>query len=890
MRSSLLLIILIVVEWFHYKRIVAPEETQALVSGIQTLGDYNVQELVEDIFVSGACNNISHVKAIGEKAGIGYFENGETSIGISRGIIIATGQIANAEGPNSSTDKSGNFYDNSGDIDLDDLSTGQVKDAVGIEFDFEPLDSVVTFRYVFASEEYCEFVGSIYNDVFGFFISGPGISGEFSNNAKNVALIPGSADYVSINSVNHVFNSAFYNHNELTDDAIVCGLENYSNFYHSEIEYDGFTKKLTAVLHLIPCETYHIRLVVSDVGDNFYDSAVFLEAESFNLGGEVEVSAFTGQSPATPSFEGCDDAYFLFKRSNNSSTAFDLPVNYTLSTVSTATVGEDFQPLSGAIIIPAGSTSTLMPVSIINDGIDEPVENIVLELDIPCACFTDTARMYIADGPPMSVSLPDAYVCENSSTPISPLITGGIPDYTYLWSDGTTGASMDVFATQGNVFSVTVYDACGNSTSDQAMVIPTIPPQATLSGQDVICEGDTAYLHLSLEGIAPWEVSYTVNGELQAPVGGIWASDFSLPVTQDGEYELVAVNDAACEGYVSGIGYVEVMRILVDVEVQPVSCFGFSDGQIRISLSGNNPPFSFFWVGFSEALTELDQLPVGLYRLVVTDAQGCQKVLDIPLNGPPVLEPIAIDCEKLGQGILDLQASGGTPPYEYSVEEGVFFSEELLNRLEAAENYRLTIRDANGCTLEQEFIMPAAYTKMIALPDELELKFGFPFVLSPQLQIPEALIANIRWTPDQQLNCFDCLNPEITPLEENTYILRITDIFGCTDQTEIKIKIKEELDIYIPNAFSPNGDQVNDRFIPFANNYQITRILQFQVFDRWGGQIFAQEDIPTNDDSYGWDGKARGQLMDVGVYTYFVEFELRSGKTERIGGHVVLMR
>ncbi|HMQ46027.1 MAG TPA: choice-of-anchor L domain-containing protein [Saprospiraceae bacterium] len=865
-------------------------ETAPLVSGIQTQGDYNVQELVEDIFVSGACNNISHVKAIGEKAGIGYFENGETSIGISRGIIIATGQIANAEGPNSATDKSGNFYDNSGDIDLDDLSTGQVKDAVGIEFDFEPLDSVVTFRYVFASEEYCEFVGSIYNDVFGFFISGPGISGEFSNNAANVALIPGSADYVSINSVNHIYNSTFYNHNELNDDAIVCGLENFSNFYHSEIEYDGFTQKLTAVLRLIPCETYHIRLVVSDVGDNFYDSAVFLEAESFNLGGEVEVSAFTGQSPANPSFEGCDDAYFLFKRSGNSSTAFDLPVNYTVSPVSTATALTDFLPLSGSIIIPAGSASTLLPVSIINDGLTEPLENIVLELDIPCACFTDTARMYIADGPLLSVQLPDAYVCENSSAAISPTINGGIPDYTYVWSDGTTGPAMDVIAAQTDVFSVTVYDACGNSASDEAIVIPTIPPVAVLSGQDVICEGDTAYLQLSLEGIAPWEVTYAVNGEVQAPVGGIWASNFSLPVTMDGEYELVAVKDAACEGYASGIGYVEVMRILVDQEVEHVSCFGLSDGKIRISLSGNNPPFSFFWVGFSEAATELDQLPVGLYRLVVTDAQGCQKAVDIAVDGPPPLEPVAIDCEQLEQGILDLHANGGTPPYEYSVVEGEFFSEEQLNQLETARQYALTIRDANGCTLEQDFTMPVAYTAMVSLPEEIELKFGFPYILSPQLNIPEALIANIRWTPDVQLDCFDCLSPEITPLEENTYIIRITDIFGCTGQAEVSIKIKEELDIYIPNAFSPNGDQVNDRFIPFANNYQITRIVQFQVFDRWGGQVFVQNDIPANDDAYGWDGSARGQLMDVGVYTYFVEFELRSGKIERIGGHVVLMR
>ena len=86
-----------------------------------------------------------------------------------------------------------------------------------------PLDSIVTFRYVFASEEYCEFVGSIYNDVFGFFIRSTFISGEFSNNSRNVALIPGSDDYVSINSVNYQQNEAYYIRNELIDDAVICG-------------------------------------------------------------------------------------------------------------------------------------------------------------------------------------------------------------------------------------------------------------------------------------------------------------------------------------------------------------------------------------------------------------------------------------------------------------------------------------------------------------------------------------------------------------------------------------------------------------------------------------------------------------------------------------------
>ena len=105
--------------------------------------------------------------------------------------MLATGPIGNAEGPNSKGDEGGDFKDATGDPDLRKLTSAPIFDAVGLAFNFVPLDTLVTFRYVFASEEYCEFVGSNYNDVFGFFISGPGINGPFGNNSRNVALIPG---------------------------------------------------------------------------------------------------------------------------------------------------------------------------------------------------------------------------------------------------------------------------------------------------------------------------------------------------------------------------------------------------------------------------------------------------------------------------------------------------------------------------------------------------------------------------------------------------------------------------------------------------------------------------------------------------------------------------
>jgi hypothetical protein len=176
---------------------------------IKINNSYSPEVLVQDVFVNGACKNISKIRSIGNRAGIGFFEGGRPSIGLEKGIILSTGNVKNAEGPNQKRDITTDFGDVSSDVDLVKLATGPVFDVVGIEFDFVPLDSFVNFRYVFASDEYCEYVGQKFNDVFGFFISGPGINGTFNNKGENVALVPGSNAFVSINTIN-------YNQNQLS--------------------------------------------------------------------------------------------------------------------------------------------------------------------------------------------------------------------------------------------------------------------------------------------------------------------------------------------------------------------------------------------------------------------------------------------------------------------------------------------------------------------------------------------------------------------------------------------------------------------------------------------------------------------------------------------------
>ena len=248
--------------------------TQLVVSSNMT-----EQELVEDVLV-GQGVQVTNIQYTGATASRGTFNSTFSNVGISEGVILSTGRIFDAIGPNN--DPGGNTGNNDmgrdGDEDLElllGLGTNTL-DAVVLEFDFVPIEDSIVFNYVFASEEYLEFVNAGYFDVFGFFLSGPGINGPFSNGSVNVALVPGTNTPVTIDNVNDQVNSSYYVDN---GDG-----ESWPQIANSSIvQYDGLTVKMTAVLNVQACETYHIKLAIADVSDGIYDSAVFLEKGSFSL-------------------------------------------------------------------------------------------------------------------------------------------------------------------------------------------------------------------------------------------------------------------------------------------------------------------------------------------------------------------------------------------------------------------------------------------------------------------------------------------------------------------------------------------------------------------------------------------------------------------------------
>ena len=218
---------------------------------------YTVEEMVMDFF-SNSCVTPSNITFSGGVESIAFFDAGNTNLSVQAGIIISTGDVFDAIGPNTSGG-TGSVTGSTGDPDLEGLIGAITNDAAIIEMDIVSTGDVLEFSYVFASEEYPEYAGSAFNDGFAFFISGPGISG-----LQNIAMIPGTTQAVSINNVNAISNSNFY----------------VDNAGGQEIEFDAYTTEMIATANVSPNETYQVKIVIADASDAIFDSGIFLGVES----------------------------------------------------------------------------------------------------------------------------------------------------------------------------------------------------------------------------------------------------------------------------------------------------------------------------------------------------------------------------------------------------------------------------------------------------------------------------------------------------------------------------------------------------------------------------------------------------------------------------------
>jgi len=484
------------------KKLYAPITALALLTALNSdaqlvVNSSTATNLVQNVLV-GTGVQVSNITFTGAPIAIGSFTANNTNLGIASGVLMTCGDINNAPGPNNSG--SASVSNNlPGDPDLDIIMSPTLSyDATIIEFDFVPQADSISFRYVFASEEYMEYVsqtpGGI-NDGFGFFLSGPGINGPFSNNAENIALIPNTTLPVTMFNVNCTSpNSAYYVCNDPMNTICSSSFNCPGSQSSTTVQYDGMTVVLTARAAVQCNQTYHIKLAIGDGGDHILDSGVFLEEGSFTAS-SISVSSavsYVGALNDSTLYEDCGQACLYFTRNGNFG-QFDT-VNFTLG--GSVTNGVDFFPaLPTQLIFVPGQDTITFCFQGIDEGVAEGIEDlyILITQTGPCSQSVSEATIFLNDFQPFSADAGnDTAMCTSNPVTLTAQGSGGAEPYSYSWSSGAQTQSTTVTPTTATTYYVNITDACGNVTTDSVVVfIPTLTPLDVSAGSDVeLCVDD----------------------------------------------------------------------------------------------------------------------------------------------------------------------------------------------------------------------------------------------------------------------------------------------------------------------------------------------------------------------------------------------------------------
>lgn len=763
---------------------------------------------------------------------VGAFNSANSNIGLPSGLIMGAGDVATAIGPNNAGGSGSSSLSDYSDDDLNQLTAFTLNDEAVIEFDFVPSGDTISFRYVFASEEYPEYACSTFNDVFGFFISGPGFNGPFANNGVNLALIPGTSTYVAINTVTP--GVAGSNGTPSNCEDIDPNWESYNIYYTSnttntggnEVQYDGFTVPITAIAQVQCGETYHIKFAVADATDTAFDSGVFLESNSFssnafNISGSIQTDTPPVNVPQNTIIEGCYDGFFSIFQPNES-----IADTIVFQIGGAAIEGVDYAFLPDTVFIPVGQESVQVSLDVLEDAIAESVENITISFSYLNDCgdvITTSAELYIQDYVDPTLSVDDVCIPGTGSVTVTPNATDGVQAFTYNWTGPTNGngSTLSLQDGQGGEYSLEITDLCGTTLQTTFTALESDPFTLTAEIDDPL-------------NIVP-------NGTI---IEGCIDGNFNISQTEPTTADVV--NFVVSGSATSGADYTSLgTSITIPV--------GATDVDIPINVTADNLTEG------TEVLTITYDYIDGCGQSLTTSASV--NIIDyVNLDGsvPSTVFICPNTTEVVAPTILN-----GVSPYTYDWSNGETTSNVVFEFGDAGEQ-DVTVTDVCGQTITLDFVVDVPSPLTTVLP--FDLCVG---TISEILVSGGTLPYNITY--DQTLLT---LNEDYSIFAAMPGITDFTVVDACNEIVQTNI-LSYVCNTVIPDIFTPNSDDLNETFT-------ITGIEFFpgssvSIFDRWGGLVFESSDYKNT-----WTGDDAPD----GVYYYI--FNRSDG--ESFSGYVHIAR
>lgn len=857
---------------------------QLQVTAGTSLSGWNADSLVRNVLL-GEGVTVYNVKfnnstSVFSCNAIGKFTTGTTptNIGISDGIILATGNVTEAVGPNNSGSHSVSSGCTSQSCPpLAALATSTVNDCSVLEFDFIPKSDSIKFQYVFASEEYPEFVCSNYNDIFGFFLSGINPANGSQYNNLNIAMIPGTDNPITINAVNN--GSVGSSGSTSTAGCVLTNSQYYVTNNGSTIQYDGFTTVLTAQAKVVPCTPYHLTMAIADLGDGAYDSGVFLKANS--LSSNAMVFSFDNiANPQAPSdlYEGCS-ATINMQRPSVSST----PTRINVEVVGDVTNGVDFQLLNSYFFFPADTDAYSITISPGRDGIAEQgaiagvpgIEYAKFLFSPENGCpNSDSVAFNIIDTEPISVTIEhDTIMNITNSIQLRTVITGGMPNRTVSWTNLRTGAtrtgeaiSVTLSPYADDVWEAIVEDACVNLDAD-TVVVGIRREFANPLHDTVICYGEPLLLYVkSNPGREIDSVSWEILGHQPFSMGpdsvvvqpdsmlvyvsksyiwwnNQWWEDIDtvhVIVIPTPQVSVSATRDRICEGE------------SVTLNASGTSKFSWDDGNTFVTTTSHTfmPDTTTMYIIFG--LTAGAEC-YGRDTIIIT----VDTIPDIFLND--------------GNGVCGGEDAELT--VVTSAESFMWHSSPHDPTLEGQETHNTIIVNPQQTTIYSVDAVNgtcsnSAATTVAVEPPPVAIGEVSPRTVS--LGKMEAVFTDLsknsvsrRWEMPDGTEKTEQQIVYLVPDDADSVSLRLWayNAYMCFDTTTVTVYV-DHTTLWAPNAFTPD-ESTNNTFVVKMNEVQRYHIM---IYDRRGTMVF--ESFNPEEP---WTGMSQnGKKCPQGAYTYII--------------------
>ncbi len=501
--------------------------------------------------------------------------------------------------------------------------------------------------------------------------------------------------------------------------------------------------------------------------------------------------------------------------------------------------------------------------------------------------WNDTTFTVTVHEPPLLqfqvISLADPLCYDECSGSIEVQATGGTPPYTFLWNGATGNGSLNDLC--AGHYSMTITDA-NNCTATGAFDLNN-PPEFTVEiseVQPISCFGGADGALMATTSEPATSVGWSTGDE-----------GLTIENLPQGSYTVTATNANGCMATASYNlqGPAEALTVNLEI-VQPVSCYGEEDAALMAVVNGPGNELHYNWSVPAPDQAGLSDLGAGVYAVTVENETGCTAETQIELSQPQALqaewEITDVNCpEGLQSGAISLlSAQGGTEPYLYALNGQAFSDQTQFNNL-AAGTYTVEVQDAQGCTVEYTLEVSSPVLPTVSLGGDQKITLGETLMLQAQANLDNLIYTWVLPFPYECQNP-DCNDISIQPPSSAQVSVTVLDTFTlCTATDFIFVEVDKSRHVYLPNAFSPNGDGLNDKFALFGGP-DVLEIQSLRIFDRYGGLMFEAKNFMPGDPSYAWDGYWQGRPAPTGVYVCVAEVAFFDGKVEVFKSSLTLVR